>query len=89
MPLEHTQLIAKDPGGVIDHADGSVTGAKLADPFTFGETPFTPPEDPTEDYHVVNKTYVDNLPRGRKPVFTATQGTGLRLTQAPPSLNIT
>ncbi|KKM18703.1 hypothetical protein LCGC14_1662990 [marine sediment metagenome] len=61
MPLEHTQLINKDPGGVIDHADASVTPAKLSDPFTFVETPFTPSEAPTQDYHVVNKAYVDGF----------------------------
>ena len=86
MPLEHTQLINKDPDGVIDHADGSVTPEKLAEPFTFVETPFTPSEAPTEDYHVVNKAYVDGLSTGGKPVLTATPGTGVRLTQAAPSL---
>lgn len=86
MPLEHTQLIGKDPDGVIDHADGSVTPAKLVEPFTFSETPFTPSEAPTEAYHVVNKAYVDALSTGGKPVLTLTPGTGVGLTQAAPTL---
>ena len=55
----HTDLANKDPGGVIDHADQSVTPAKLETPFTFDVFPLTPAESPTSDYEVANKAYVD------------------------------
>lgn len=58
--LKHTALEEKEPGGVIDHADQSVTPSKLAVPFTFAAFPFTPPAPPTQDYHVSNKKYVDD-----------------------------
>ncbi|KKM18704.1 hypothetical protein LCGC14_1663000 [marine sediment metagenome] len=59
--LEHPALGARDPLGVMDHADEAVTGAKLVAPFAFLAMPFTPAEPPTQDYHVANKAYVDAL----------------------------
>ncbi|KKM93053.1 hypothetical protein LCGC14_1212290 [marine sediment metagenome] len=59
--LDHTALTQRNPLGVIDHADGSVTPAKLVVPFTFTATPFTPAEAPTQAYHVANKAYADDV----------------------------
>lgn len=57
--MQHIDLTAKDPAGIIDHADGSVTPAKLATPFTFTAFPLTPSASPAQDYEVANKEYVD------------------------------
>jgi len=62
--MRHTDLTERQVDGVIDHADESVTPAKLATPFTFSEFPFTPAEAPGQDYHVANKKYVDDQAAG-------------------------
>lgn len=58
--LKHTDLINKEPAGIIDHADGSITGAKLEPGLEFGTFPTTPDADPDADLEVANKRYVDN-----------------------------
>lgn len=58
--MRHIDLTDKEVAGVIDHADGSVTAAKLKYPFTFSAFPFTPVAAPTADYEVANKKYVDD-----------------------------
>jgi len=90
MPLEHTQLIDKDPAGVIDHADGSVTPVKLSDPFTFTATPFTPAEAPTQDYHVANKAYVDGLGAAGQPTVALSLSPRIliTLTQTNPTVAV-
>lgn len=57
--LKHTDLIDKDPEGVIDHADNSVTGDKLVDDLEFGTFPTTPDANPNAALEVANKRYVD------------------------------
>lgn len=74
MPLKHTALEEKEVAGVIDHADNSITPAKLADPFTFPSFPFTPASAPTQDYHVANKKYVDDRGAGAKRSLWADPG---------------
>lgn len=64
MSLSHTDLVNKEPGGEIDHADFSITPIKLASPFQFGTFPLTPAGPPSADYEVANKKYVDDLPAG-------------------------
>ncbi len=90
MPLAHTQLIDKNPAGVIDHADGSVTPVKLSDPFTFTSTPLTPAEAPTEDYHVANKAYVDSLGAAGSPTVALFLSPRIliTLTQANPTVAV-
>ena len=60
MSLKHTDLVDKEPGGVIDHADATITPDKMVAPFVWNDTPFTPSAAPTEDYEVANKKYVDD-----------------------------
>ena len=68
--INHTDLINKEETGIIDHADQSVTPAKLASPFIFPSFPSTPAAMPTADYEVANKAYVDSKV-SMKPSFTA------------------
>jgi len=58
--MRHIDLTDKNPDGIIDHGDASITPVKLKYPFTFATTPFTPALPPTQDYHVANKKYVDD-----------------------------
>jgi len=58
--MRHTDLTDKNPSGIIDHGDASITPVKLKYPFTFDQLPFTPAAAPTQNYHVANKKYVDD-----------------------------
>jgi len=57
--MRHIDLTHKEAAGIIDHADGSITPAKLASPFTFTAIPMVPPAWPTQDYEITSKDYVD------------------------------
>jgi hypothetical protein len=82
VPIKHTALTDKEVDEVIDHADQSVTPAKLADPFTFGSFPLTPAAPPVAAYEVANKKYVDDRPGGGL-VFLAAEGIVLTGTVGP------
>jgi len=72
--MRHTDLTDKDPAGVIDHADWSITPSKLKEPFQFLATPRTPDEDPVDDLDITNKRYVDTHGGGGgiwTPIFVA------------------
>ncbi|MBA7645466.1 hypothetical protein ES703_53224 [subsurface metagenome] len=58
--MRHIDLTDKEIASIIDHADGSITPAKLTHPFAFPQFPTTPLEAPTDDYQVANKKYVDD-----------------------------
>ena len=60
MSLKHTDLVDKDPGGVIDHGVASIPVDRLVEPLNFAEFPTTPATAPTTDYEVANKKYVDD-----------------------------
>lgn len=56
--MRHIDLTHKNPDGIIDHADDSISPSRIQHPFTFDEYPFTPPEAPTLPTHFANRKYV-------------------------------
>ena len=62
--MRHVDLTDKEVAGIIDHGDGSITGAKLRYPFSFAQFPTTPALAPTTDFEVANKKYVDDQAGG-------------------------
>lgn len=57
--MRHLDLTDKEAAGIIDHADGSITPAKLVSPFNFTAIPLVPPAWPTQDFELTSKEYVD------------------------------
>lgn len=58
--MRHIDLTHKNPDGIIDHADRSISPSRLQHPFTFQQFPYTPPEAPTLPTHFTNKQYTDD-----------------------------
>ena len=85
-PLNHTDLLDTDPAGVIDHADKSVTGAKLVDDLEFNTFPITPLTFPDADFEVANKAYVDSKAQAGQLSHTAAAGPALTANQITPTL---
>lgn len=70
--MRHIDLTHKNPDGTIDHADESVSPARLKYPFTFQQFPTTPPWLPDSDLFIANKLYGDEQADAARAAYVGT-----------------